>query len=433
MPSITQFNDFMASTGPAYLKSADQVIVEAVKNNYVLSRLLKEKATETLVQSGSTIRNVIVFDDQSTYQKYAPNDMFTWRNPQVTDTITAPWRFSMDYMSWTDQEVELNEGDAKTMYKRLKRIKEQRMWTSMLNGFENDLWASPFGNESGMEATTGKEPYSIPALVTEVVNSDISLGERGGAPFLSGNPLTRWTTVQGINPTTGNDPRWSNQISFYKTTGNANDAATEQPAATYTGYNGNASIGRSVYSLFGAMDDMYLKVMFKAPLTQRQYFEETNFNRQMILASKDGVNLYKRALRQANDTLVSMQDGAYNTPTFSGIPVEYCANLDDARVYVAATSAVTASVAGRNTGAAAASAIAVNTESHPNTVDKGPRFYFLNAEYISPVFHSTRYMKKHDVMRHPNQPFSWVQPVDCWWNLFCHSRQRHGIVSPIAV
>jgi hypothetical protein len=72
MPSITQFNDFMQTTGPAYLKSADAVINEAVKNNYVLSRLLKEKATETLIQAGSSIKDTIVFDDASTYQKYQP-------------------------------------------------------------------------------------------------------------------------------------------------------------------------------------------------------------------------------------------------------------------------------------------------------------------------------------------------------------------------
>lgn len=425
MPAITQFNDFMASTGPAYLKSADQVIMEAVKNNYILSRLLKEKASETLIQSGSSIRNVIIFDDASTYQKYAPNEVFSWRNPQVTDTISASWRFSMDYMSWTDQEVELNEGDAKTMYKRLKRIKEQRMWTSMLNGFENDLWASPFGNESNMETASGKEPYSIPALITESVNSDISLGERGGAPF--NTAAARWSTLQGINPTAGNDPRWSNQITFYNRKLNITDAPVDRAAGAYGNYNANTNIGRTVFPLFGAFDDMYLKVQFKSPLTQRQYFEETDFNRQMILASKDGINQYKRALRLSNDSLVSMQDGAYNTPTYSGIPVEYCANLDTAAVYAAASSAIADDEASRD----GATFSTVNTEFHPNTIDKGPRYYFLNAAYISPVFHTTRYMKKHDVMRHPNQPFSWVQPVDCWWNLFCHSRQRHGIITPI--
>jgi hypothetical protein len=420
MPSITQFNDFMQSTGPAYLKSADAVINEAVKNNYVLSRMLKEKASETLVQGGTSIKDVIVFDDASTYQKYQPNDTFTWNNPQVTDTLTAPWRFSMDYMSWTDQEVELNDGDAKVMYKRLKRVKEMRMWTSMLNGIENDLWQSPYANYSNME-TGGKEPYSLPSFITEHVNSSVTLGERGGRP-------TGWTNILGIDPTS--DIRWSNQISFYnRNATTANDVATIKAAGDYTGHNANASIARTVHSLFGAFDEMYLKVQFKAPLTQRQYFDETNFQRQMILCSRDGINQYKRALRATNDMLVSAQDSAYNTPTFSGIPVEYCSNLDDAAIFPAAASSVTNSLAGRN----GQTVTKGGTETGTDTIDKGARYFFINGQYLTPIFHSTRYMKKHDVMRHPNQPFTWVQPVDCWWNLFCNSRQRHGIVAPLYV
>jgi hypothetical protein len=421
MPSITQFNDFMQSTGPSYLKSADAVINEAVKNNYVLSRLLKEKANETTVQGGTSIKDVIVFDDSSTYQKYEPNDVFTWRNPQVTDTLTAPWRFSMDHMSWTDQEIELNDGDAKVMYKRVKRIKEMRMWTSMLNGMENDLWATTFGNYGNME-TGGKEPYSLPAFITETVNSDLTFGERGGVP-------TGWTNILGINPV--NDPRWTNQVSFYKRGGTANDVPTTMAAGQYTGHNANASIARNVYSLFGAFDDMYQKVQFKAPLTQRQYFEETQFNRQMILCSKEGINLYKRSLRASNEMLVSAQDSAYNTPTYSGIPVEYCANMDSAAIYpaVASGSTVADDLAGRNGD----TVVATGSEFALNTIDKGARFWFVNGQYVTPIYHSTRYMKKHDVMRHPNQPFTWVQPVDCWWNVFCNSRQRHGIVAPVAI
>lgn len=425
MPSITQFNDFMQSTGPSYLKSADAVINEAVKNNYVLSRLLKEKANETTVQGGTSIKDVIVFDDSSTYRKYEPNEVFTWSNPQVTDTLTAPWRFSMDHMSWTDQEIELNEGDAKVMYKRVKRIKEMRMWTSMLNGMENDLWASPFNNYNNME-NGGKEPYSLPAFITETLNADLTFGERGGSAWL--NTQSSAPNILGINPAT--DPRWSNQVSFYKKTGTANDAATVQNGSTYTSHNAN-SIARSVFSLFGAFDDMFLKVQFKSPLTQKQYFEETNFNRQMILCSKEGMNFYKRSLRASNNMLVSQQDSAYNTPTFSGIPVEYCANMDTAAIYpaVAAGTTLTDNVAGRNGN----SVLANSTEFAVNTIDKGARFFFVNGQYITPIYHSTRYMKKHDVMRHPNQPFSWVQPVDCWWNVFCNSRQRHGIVAPIAI
>jgi hypothetical protein len=429
MPSITQFNDFMQSTGPAYLKSADAVINEAVKNNYVLSRLLKEKASETLVQGGTSVKDVIVFDDASTYQKYQPNDTFTWNNPQVTDTLTAPWRFSMDYMSWTDQEIELNDGDAKVMYKRLKRVKEMRMWTSMLNGMENDLWQSSFGNETAMEGSGGKEPYSLPSFITENATFTTLLGERGGNPYNSSG--TRWTSVLGINPS--NDPRWTNQISFYNKTLSLTDNPVTKAAGDYYGHNANASNTRTVFNLFGAFDDMYLKVMFKAPLTQRQYFEETTFQRQMILCSRLGMNQYKRTLRISNDMLVNPQDAAYNTPTFSGIPLEYCANLDDAAIFPAAASGTSPAdtLAGRNNTTSGHTAAAVGTETGSGTIDKGARYYFINGQYLTPIFHTTRYMKKHDVMRHPNQPFTWVQPVDCWWNLFCNSRQRHGIIAPL--
>lgn len=416
MPSITQFNDFMASTGPAYLKSADAVINEAVKNNYVLSRLLKEKASETLVQGGTSIKDVIVFDDASTYQKYQPNDTFTWSNPQVTDTLSAPWRFSMDYMSWTDQEVELNDGDAKVMYKRLKRIKEMRMWTSMLNGMENDLWAPSQGNSTNMEGSGGKEPYGLPAFITEDIGAVTTFGERGGRPI-------GWTTVLGIDSDT--DGRWSNQISFYD---RALDHNAVPASYTFSGFNSGT---RQVGGLFTAFDEMFLKVQFKAPLTQRQYFEETNLNRQMILCSRAGVNQYKRALRASNDMLVSPQDSAYNTPTFSGIPLEYCSNLDDAAIFPNGNATVADTKAGRD--AATLVTTSGGSETGTTTIDKGARYWFVNGQYLTPIFHSTRYMKKHDVMRHPNQPFTWVQPVDCWWNLFCNSRQRHGIIAPVNV
>jgi hypothetical protein len=34
-------------------------------------------------------------------------------------------------------------------------------------------------------------------------------------------------------------------------------------------------------------------------------------------------------------------------------------------------------------------------------------------------------------MRHPNQPFTTIVPIDSWYNFVCRSRQRHGIVSPV--
>jgi hypothetical protein len=50
---------------------------------------------------------------------------------------------------------------------------------------------------------------------------------------------------------------------------------------------------------------------------------------------------------------------------------------------------------------------------------------------MHPYVHTSRYLKRHDVMRHPNQPYTSIQNVDCWWNIMARSRQRQGIISPV--
>jgi hypothetical protein len=65
--------------------------------------------------------------------------------------------------------------------------------------------------------------------------------------------------------------------------------------------------------------------------------------------------------------------------------------------------------------------------------DSGPRYYFINANYLKFVFHTTRYFYQHPTMKHPNQPFTTVMPVDCWHNFICRSRQRQGIIAPVGI
>lgn len=161
--ALSTFTDFVASTGPSYLTSADQLVNEAVKNSYIMRRFLKGADKTFVIQGGSSVKDALILDEDSTFQQYQPNDTFTWRNPQVMSTATANWRFSVDHMSWTDQEVELNVGTGMTtealrgIYKRIKREKEQRMWTSMINGWEDLLWRLPKATE--MESDSGLYPY----------------------------------------------------------------------------------------------------------------------------------------------------------------------------------------------------------------------------------------------------------------------------------
>lgn len=438
MPSITTFNDFMTTTGPAYLTSADSVINEAVKNTYAFSRLLKGKTSEQTIQGGTEIRDVIMFDDSRTYDHYQPNDTFTWRNPQVTEYVRAPWRFHLDYMTWTDAEVELNTGETgastKAAYKRLKRIKEQRMWTSMLNGFEEDLWAPP--SPANMEDDTGKLPYSLPYFITELgTNLGGVLGQRGTKPFHASANTT--TNVMRISPAT--ETRWTNAVELYDAISTArtplgttwqNTTATALTSNTVYAQGGTHT--PNVSNVFNAMDLMFMRLKYEAPSTRQQYFEKDSLNRQMILTSRSGVQMYRNALRASNDTLVSYQDASYSSPQYAGIDVTYCSDLDTAAIFPAHSGAVTQSLAGYNgvTGAAGAFS-AFGTEEGTNTIVKAPRFFFVNGNYLTPIFHAKRYFKQHEVLRHPNQPFTYVQPVDCWSNLFCNSRQRHGIVAPL--
>jgi hypothetical protein len=418
---------------------------EAVKNTYAFSRLLKGKSKEQTIQGGTEIRDVIMFDDSRTYDHYQPNDTFVWRNPQVTDYVRAPWRFHIDHMSWTDTEVELNTGETaastKVAYKRLKRIKEQRMWTSMLNGFEEDLWAAP--SVANMESDNGKLPYSLPYFLTEIAsNFGGALGHRGTAPYLNASNAS--ATVMRISPFTEN--RWTNIVELY----NSQPSALNPTQANWTATNTTALTADTVYNqaaaganttftpafsnLFNAFDLMFMRLKYEAPSTRQQYFENDTLNRQMILTSRLGVQNYRQALRLSNDTLVSYQDASYSSPAYAGIDVTYCSDLDTASIYPAHSVAVTQTIAEYNNRTAANGNFAqFGTELGTNTIVRAPRYYFVNGNYLTPIFHARRYFKQHEVLRHPNQPFTYVQPVDCWSNLFCNSRQRHGVVAPLTV
>lgn len=423
-----KFRDFMEVTGPAYLTGADTIINEAVKRRYLWGDLVKGK--ERAIQGGTEVRETLMTSDGATFQYYQPNETFTWSNPQVLDTVSADWRFAVDHLAWTDHEVELNAGDGlsseamKAAYKRLKRAKEQRMVTSLVNGLEDSLWASPWGQSGEMESSSGKTPYSIPAFITE--NGKTIGGEfKGYTAGMAGD----WTTVAGIDP--DDQAVWGNQIVFYDKGLSANAAAVSKSYHEYNLDESASDTTHNVYGLITAFDEMFLKLDFRPPSSNAEYFENASMNQQKIVCSRRGINEYKRALRDSNDRLVSMQDAAYSSPAYSGIPLTYASQLDSAALYNSDADAILDTYAGRNDeNDVAHDAMVGGTEFADNTIDKGARYYWINGEYMTPFIHARRYMVKHDVMRHPNQPFTNIQPTDTWWNLLPSSRMRHGIVSP---
>ena len=388
--ALSTFNDFMNNTGPAFLTSASDIVNEAVKNNYMLRRFMRGKGPSETIQGGSTIKDTILFDEQNTFQFYQPNETFSWQNPQILEQWEINWRFAVDHMSWTDHEIELNVGGLgrnarHQTYKEIKRSKEQRLWTSWFNGMEDHLFAAPSNAE--MEAQAGTQPYSLPCFISEVAPTTGKTGI-----FDGGTGGLEWSTLQGLQ-----DTKWDNQRATY---------TPDATAANQT----YANVGEV---LFSAFDEMYQEVQFIPPPSHQEYFENPSLNAMMIATSKGGYQLFQGALRASQDTFVtaSRQDPSYMKPQYAGIDVEWNSSLDDLAVY-------------KENGAA-------NYNQTEKTADiEGPRYYFINANYLKFVFHTTRYMYTHPTMKHPNQPFTTVMPVDCWYNMICRSRHRQGIVSP---
>jgi hypothetical protein len=383
--ALVNFTDFVNATGPAYVRSATDFLNEAVRQSYLLGRFLKGRTADEVLQGGDTIKDLVMFDEANTYQKYQPNEELNWTQPQVTVEQELDWRFSLDQESWTDQEIELNmpsgmsRGYANVQYKKRKKIIEARMWTSMINGMDKDLMASPDSGANQMEANTGKEPLSIPAYITEDTTNYHSAGTGDGT----------WTTIMGIDPAA--QSKWRNQVETYD-------------------YDDPDDSDGDADGLIDAFDNMITKVDFKAPGFHDEHFEPSYSGlREFIICSRGGLNQYKRLLRASNDTLVQKQDAAYNRPQFSGIDLIYATTMD------------TLSMVWGASGTAA-------TETSFTT--DGYRYYWVNANYLKPVYHVRRYFHKLAPFFLEKQPYTHVRPCDSWWNLFCGSRQRQGVVAP---
>ncbi len=369
MPALVTFTDFLLATQEKVITPSMDILNDAVKNSYILKTSLRGRGDDEVFQGGSRLTDRIMLEDNGSFQFYEPNQEFNPTTAQVLTKISVNWRFVKSDYSYTDEEILLNEGGTEVVFKKLKRSHEQASQTAMFNGMEDACWAFP--SASSMEADAGKVAYSIPAFIDE----------------LGSTANYRWpgfTTIMTVDPAA--ESRWRNQISRYNS------------ATPYDQDDG----------IIAAFDDQWLAVMFESPDTASEYFENDLLNKMKILSNRDGVVMFKRALRALNDRTVSPQDPSYNDPVYSGVPVKYISTLDTALLdQTAASSTPAAWSAG------------------------SPRYYFLNFEYLFPIYHSDRYMSTvGPIPGGPKQPFSSVVYKNTYYNWFLRSRQRQGIVTP---
>ena len=382
--ALSNFIDFFRTTGPLILTRPEDVVNEATLRTYFLSEILRSSEMEEMIQGGETIRDDVYLEEVSSYEHYHPNDEFDYENPQFVVQWSAPWRFSKVDLVFTDQEIGLNSGDLNRgamfhQFKRLRRIKEQNMWTSLCNGMEEDLFRTP--NAATMEAADGRVPYSLGVFINEFTNT-VPPG---------------FTTVQGINPTS--ERRWRNQVETYG----------EQPAVGW--------------DLFPAFSRMYYKLRYEQ-MPKRPEFGEATSAPGVILCGISGISNYEEGLRVNQDTFVTSgrQDPAYARPAYRGIPLMFIDLLDQVALYDDGAA-----------GFAAEFDTSVDRDGNAlgNPTFEGPRYWFITPRYLRKVIHSNRFL--HEEMVQPSkQPFTRIMVVDTWHNNIARSRQRHGLVSPDA-
>jgi hypothetical protein len=156
--------------------------------------------------------------------------------------------------------------------------------------------------------------------------------------------------------------------------------------------------------LIAAFDDLVEDVRYVPPQIEQNAFDASQPSTGFFITSKQGVKLFKQEVRASNDRLVganSPSDPAYLKTLYGGAEILKIDNLETAALY---------------TGAAEAS--------------REPRYYFIQPEYMKVIFHTDRYFVKEGPFNDKDNPFSHTVYFDVYWNLFCRSRQRQGVIAP---
>jgi len=391
---VRNFTDFWTSTGPFIASGPDELINDAAYRTWTLSSFLMGKKFADVAQGGRRIEDDLFLNNADTAEFYQPGQTGTPGQPQVLTNIYQNWRFVRDSMAWQDETLRLqasglNRKARFQVYKKLAKTLELRLWTSILMKIEAQLWANPHGttNASKMETETGTLPISIPGIINEDTTNYMPYG---------------WTTVHGVSPTT--ETNWRPPVTRY---------AKGDPLD-------NSGV---MCGLFDAFELMWMLLSWKKPGKADENFDETNPSACSIFCTREGKLFYTNLCRLSNDNFMrANNDPAYDGVNFHGVPVTDVEALQNGQLYLYSTSSVA-------------------TENDSNLTDngtwgatnwtRGPRFWFLNPEYLKIWFHNEMFFDKTPPKDHVNQPWANVVWMRTCYNLLAQSRKKAGgVVSP---
>jgi hypothetical protein len=407
---LQQFTVLAESQGPAWATGAEVLINEGAKNSYFWQRINKGKSMLDLIQGGDQIQDRIFFDAETTFERVDPQfTVVQYENLQTGTNWTANWSFAFAYLSWNNKERGLNNENFKGSYRRqmFKSVlfqKHQNLWTDICNNIDDEFFSTP--NQERMEAatTTGgpRIPYSLPVFINEMSDGNGTQGSGvDGLPDATAG--STWTVVMGINPTT--QTKWQNQRELY----------------TFA-----STTALTAAAIFAPMSRLMRRLRFDR-LPMKPEYSDKSTSPHVIMTQGLGLDNYEYALRTNQDEFrgvgkMSGQDPAYDRPTFRNIPLDYSSGLDTAAIYPTGASNAFAAFSSTANDGAAANGVGFS----------GPRYYFINGEYMKLVFHRDYYARLGTPFMPSQQPDSRVQVCEIWNQFYTSSRLRHGILAPSA-
>ena len=311
---------------------------------------------------------------------YREGGSVTWGNPgavrtrstmDVVTTISAPWATAWDQHSILAAELRRNRGRSKL--KNLATTRRQGCMMNFATSLDSRMWGMP-------STANNVYPYTIPYYLPPITGAQVTAGTGAGAH--QGSNPSGFSTTMGLDASSDTYSRWR---SYNGTWSNSGAEITEEDLLR--------------------MGRMFRRLQFKAP-TLVDDLRSPKFSKFRCYADETIVDAYSAAMRRLNADIGIDPTRAYGAgmsasgdPTFKGHPIQWTEPLDTAD----------ATYRGANP------------------------LYFVNADYLFPVFEEGCYFAEDTPMRSVDQPDLFTTWVELGFQTMCENRQLlGGVLSYVA-
>lgn len=434
MATLDTLLTWQESTGVRYLKDRTETINEGVQHSYTRSRMYSHGSMESFFRHGNRIKDRIFFKPEDTFLRIDPDEEVSYTRTQPGTDWEIPYSIGFAHVVFNEFELDLNASNMKPehlahIFKDVWTQKWQNFYTGLFNTLDTEDWAVPDKTLMEVTSANSKAPYSWAVYVNEYGHGlpGVTLDDNGGVSDLAAHPGGAWTTIMNIAPTDQleTDGKWDCQRMDYSF---AHSGATT-PNTT---------------EIFNRMSRLYHEATFDSLPMQTQYSEKKS-SPVFIATQLAGIINFEDALRTNQDYfrgmgMLSGQDPAYPGPSFMGVAMERISKLETAEIYPTAS----------DTGGLGAwdatgnDSNATNMLTNNSGVDvysgvgevmfgkSGPRYYFLNLNYLKCLWHANHYIKPKDGwITLPNRPWERIKILTVMNNNVCQSRMRQGQLYPL--